>query len=327
VSEAAQAPATSQPGNAASTAQASQPQAIGNPELIVLEALKIAHTSTGAARYLEVYQQLRGRIEHRHASGPAATPPPSPPQTAPASVPGTGATSSAAQPVAPAPIRLVCATREDREGFYSSTALGRSLKLHRPAAVDVRLFPRNARGLPAVYNMAIAESAPEPAILLFVHDDVHLCDLHWADNLRRALGEFDIVGLAGNRRRVPRQPGWAFVDEKLTLDKRAHLSGTVAHGRGFPPEIVEVFGPSGQRVTLLDGLFLAVRSETVAARSLRFDERFEFHFYDLDFCRQAERAGLRMGTWPISVVHESAGDFASDRWRRGYEVYLEKWRD
>jgi len=284
---------------------------LGNPETIVLEALRMAYAQTGAGQYLGVYEQLRGRMAQRHApSGQRVS------DFAPA-----------AQPTEAIRIRVVCATREDREGFFSSTALGRSLSLHRPPAVEVRLFPRNTQGLPVVYNLAIAESARDPVVMVFVHDDVHLCDFHWAQSLRRGLGRFDIVGLAGNRRRVPRQPGWLFLDEKLTRDQRANLSGTVAHGRGYPPETVDVFGPSGERVALLDGLFLAARSETLHAKSLRFDERFDFHFYDLDFCRQAERMGLTMGTSPISVIHQSAGNFTTAGWQAGYERYLEKWGD
>ncbi|MHB8813004.1 MAG: glycoside hydrolase family 99-like domain-containing protein [Steroidobacteraceae bacterium] len=228
---------------------------------------------------------------------------------------------------AAARIRVVCATREDRDGFFSATALGKSLNLHRPSEVEVRLFPRNGQGLPTVYNTAIAESARDDVILLFVHDDIHLCDFHWAERLREALSAFDVVGLAGNRRRVPRQPGWRFIDEKLTSDSRDNLSGKVGHGNGYPAASISAWSPSGQNVKLLDGLFLAARSRTLQSKGLRFDERFEFHFYDLDFCRQAEQAGLRMGTWPISVIHESAGKFAGDGWQRGYESYLEKWRE
>ncbi|HEV2270738.1 MAG TPA: glycoside hydrolase family 99-like domain-containing protein [Steroidobacteraceae bacterium] len=228
---------------------------------------------------------------------------------------------------AAARIRVVCATREDRDGFFSATALGKSLNLHRPSEVEVRLFPQNAQGLPAVYNTAITESAGDDVILLFVHDDIHLCDFHWAERLREALTAFDVVGLAGNRRRVPRQPGWRFIDEKLTSDSRDNLSGKVGHGNGYPATSISAWSPSGEHVKLLDGLFIAARSKTLRSRDLRFDERFEFHFYDLDFCRQAEQAGLRMGTWPISVIHESGGKFTGDGWQRGYETYLEKWRD
>ncbi len=41
---------------------------------------------------------------------------------------------------------------------------------------------------------------------------------------------------------------------------------------------------------------MAIRSEILIARDLRFDRQFQFHFYDLDFCRQAEIKGVRMGT-------------------------------
>lgn len=289
-----------------------------SPELIVLEALKVAHASTGAEQFLKVYEQLRQRIGQRQGGGNGS---------AAAARPAVAATAPQAPPAEPMRIRVICATRADREGFFSSTALGKSLSLHRPEGVEVRLFPRNEQGLPAVYNTAIAESASEPALLLFIHDDVHLCDFHWPERLRDALGSFDIVGLAGNRRRVPGQPGWGITDEKFTKDKRANLSGTVAHGSGYPPLSIDEFGPARQKVLLLDGLFIAARSDALQAKSLRFDERFDFHFYDLDFCRQAERLGLTMGTWPIAVVHESPGGYSSDGWRQGYDRYIEKWTD
>jgi len=250
---------------------------------------------------------------------------PAAPATASASATRSGApTTMRAEPER---IRVVCATRKDREQFYSATALGKSLSLYRPPGVELRLFAGNTQGLSTVYNMAIDESAGEQEILLFVHDDLHLCDFHWADRLREGLATFEVVGLAGNRRRVPGQPGWGMTDENLRGDRRENLSGIVAHGRGFPADSIDVFGPPGQRVALLDGLFLAVRSRTLQSKALRFDERFDFHFYDLDFCREAERAGIAMGTWPIAVVHESKGGYVSDGWRRGYEVYLQKWGD
>ncbi|HEX5458626.1 MAG TPA: glycosyltransferase [Steroidobacteraceae bacterium] len=201
------------------------------------------------------------------------------------------------------------------------------MSLLRPAGVELRLFAGNAAGLPSVYNTAIDESAADPAILLFIHDDVHLCDFHWTETLNEALEQFSVVGVVGNRRRVARQPGWRFLDERFTRDRRENLSGTVGHGRGFAAERIDVYGPSRQQVSLLDGVMLAARSETLHAKTLRFDERFDFHFYDLDFCRQAERAGISMGTCPISLIHESKGSFGGESWRRGYERYLDKWNE
>lgn len=289
------------------------PQA-ANPELVVLEALRIAYASTEAARYLQVYEQLRQRVEQRQA--PAAQ-----------GVPGGTGPAGGPSTAAPTRMRVVCGTRKDREDFFSATPLGRSLSLNRPPGVELRLFPRNSEGLPALYNAAISESIQDDVIFLFVHDDIHLCDFHWASRIASGLSAFDVIGLVGNRRRVPGQTGWLFIDERLTRDSRENLSGVIGHGPGYPPQSIDAFGPAGQAVKLLDGALLAVSSATLRAKSLRFDERFDFHFYDLDFCRQAEQAGLRMGTWPISVVHESGGNFASDGWRRGYDIYLDKWQE
>jgi hypothetical protein len=291
------------------TSAAPSPAPAVNPEQIVLEALQIALATTGSERYAAVQAQLVQRMSQRMSPcGGAAASTQRPPQ-------GTGR------------IRIVCATRKDREDFFAQTALGRCLSLYRPPDVELRLFPCNTRGLPELYNEAIAESIHEDVIFLFVHDDIHLCDFHWADRLANGLSVFEIVGLVGNRRRVAAQPGWLFLDERLTRDSYDNLSGAVAHGRGLVPDSIDAFGPSARPVKLLDGLFMAVRSATLRAASLRFDQRFDFHFYDLDFCRQAERAGVRLGTWPISVVHESAGNFLGDGWRRAYEIYLQKWGD
>jgi GT2 family glycosyltransferase len=220
---------------------------------------------------------------------------------------------------------MVCATRETTDDFAVRTALGRSLKLYTPL-FELRLFPRNSKGLPFAYNTAIRESAADPAILVFIHDDVHLLDFYWPTRIFNGLAKFDIVGLAGNRRRADRQPAWRYLDDQFTLDDRKNLSGVVAHGKNWPADNIGAYGEPGHEVKLLDGVMLAARSETLIAKNLCFDESFDFHFYDLDFCRAAEQRGLRMGTWGISVMHESNGSFGTPAWWEGYTRYLSKWR-
>lgn len=221
-------------------------------------------------------------------------------------------------------VRLVCATRETTEGFAARSALGRSLRLY-ASLFQLRLFPGNSKGLPLVYNIAIRESVADPAILVFIHDDVHLLDFYWPTRIFHGLQKFDIVGLAGNRRRANRQPAWIFRDDTFVQDDRENLSGIVAHGKSWPADNISAYGLPGQEVKLLDGLMLAVRSETLIANNLFFDESFDFHFYDLDFCRAAEQRALRMGTWGISVMHESEGSFGTPAWRESYARYLSKW--
>lgn len=222
-------------------------------------------------------------------------------------------------------VRFVVASRASRAQFFERTAAGRSLQLCVSPALEVRLFPDNRAGLPRLYNAAIEECRSEPCMLVFAHDDVHILDYFWFDRLVAGLERFQILGLAGNRRRVARQPGWAFVDDKLTWDRRENLSGVVGHGQGFPPGNLSYFGPPGQQVKLLDGLLLCAWSRTFIEYDLRFDERFDFHFYDMDLCRSAEQKGITCGTWPLSVVHESGGSFGTPAWQAAYARYLEKW--
>ena len=77
---------------------------------------------------------------------------------------------------------------------------------------------------------------------------------------------------------------------------------------------------------LLDGVLIAARVSSLLDAGVRFDERFDFHFYDLDFSRQANAAGLAVGTWQISATHVSVGNYKTDGWIRGREVYRDKWQ-
>lgn len=222
-------------------------------------------------------------------------------------------------------IRFVVGTRQTRETFFTQTATGKSLSLYQFPFIELDLYDSNAEGLPAIYNRSIENSKNNPAILVFAHDDIHLTDFFWVDQLVNSLGHFDIIGVAGNKRRVPNQPSWAFIDNNLTWDKPENLSGLVGHGTGFPPKNLSVFGPPCQEVKLLDGVLLACHSDLLNSKNLRFDEQFDFHFYDLDFCREAERIGVRMGTWCISLVHESGGNFNSPDWNAAKGKYFAKW--
>lgn len=242
--------------------------------------------------------------------------------------PGSGPTR--VHPASAEKIRLVCATRLSVDQFFATAPLGRSLPFYQTfpprQRIELRLFKENIQGLPSVYNLAIEEARVDPAILVFIHDDVYLTDYYWAEHLHDGLKSFDIVGLAGNRRRVPGQASWMYLDGQFQRDHDENLSGVIGHGESFPNlKELSVYGPPCQPVKLLDGVMLAVRSQVLIETDLRFDSRFTFHFYDLDFCREAERRGIRMGTWAISIVHTSAGKLGGKVWRAAYQEYLRKY--
>ena len=236
---------------------------------------------------------------------------------------------NAASPLKKSVVRLVCASRHSQHEFLRNTLLGKSLQTLRILGqVELCLFVNNRLGLPQVYNRAIEMAHQKPALLVFVHDDVLISDIFWVDRLLAGLQVFDVIGLAGNRRRLAGQPAWGFkscANDQFIWDKKTNLSGIVGHGTSYPPANLSVYGPPGQAVKLLDGVLLASHSCTLIDSGLRFDERFSFHFYDMDFCRSAETLNLTLGTWHLSAVHASGGNFKSAAWKEGYASYLNKW--
>jgi GT2 family glycosyltransferase len=226
-------------------------------------------------------------------------------------------------------IEFVSATRLTRDDFWEKSALGRSLLRIDPADHDrwiAKVAFENRRGLPEIFNERI--QASEADILAFIHDDIWIDDFFICDHLEEALREFEVVGVAGNRRRVARQPSWHFVrvTTEFHWDEFANLCGAIAHG-AEPFGEVSRFGPTYEECELLDGVFIAARRGTLAGRAVLFDTRFKFDFYDMDFCRTARARGLRLGCWPIALTHQSKGLFGSASWQAGYAAYLGKWKD
>lgn len=222
-------------------------------------------------------------------------------------------------------LRIVSATRRSKATFADSR-LGRTIRnLQTRGGVVADIAYDNQTGLPEVYNAAIDRAEAEDN-LAFIHDDVFVHDWFLPERVTEGLSRFSVIGVAGNRRRVPRQPAWAFIDDKFTWDAFDNLSGAVAHDvRGATA--ISRYGPTPVPVVLLDGVFLAVRAATLKQAGVRFDTRFHFHCYDLDFCRACERAGLTLGTWPIALTHASGGHFGVPAWRKAFEAYLSKWGD
>ena len=229
-------------------------------------------------------------------------------------------------------LNFVTASRDSQEHFMASSMLGLSLRHMEPfGPFGLQLFALNSRSLGACFNEVIDSAEPDD-ILAFIHDDVSIDDWHICHRLDEALTQFDVVGVAGNRRRQAHQETWwmlpsRLVDGKRILDRWDHefLSGAIAHGQ--PPYArPSLYGTCPSPVALLDGVFLAARAGRLQAAGVRFDPRLAFHHYDLDFCRSASSAGLRIGTWPIALTHASGGESVqSPAWAESVEIYLRKW--
>jgi hypothetical protein len=226
------------------------------------------------------------------------------------------------------PIHLVCATRLNEVDFWQKSAVAKCLNaIDKQMNIMVHVHYSNQLGLPTIYNAHIRQASTSD-ILLFIHDDAVLNDINWPTLVRVALGNFDIVGVAGNIRLQDDQPAWHLTPAtKLYPNSHwdhGYLSGEVGY---LVDNTVHSnrYGPTPVRCSVLDGVFIAVDCAYLKRTRVLFDEQFPFHFYDVDFCRAAGRAGLIMGTWPISLAHMSAGAFSSPEWKRCWGLYQQKW--
>jgi GT2 family glycosyltransferase len=222
-------------------------------------------------------------------------------------------------------IGLVTATRSDRETFLRESALGRSLAQLQAMNAPVQLYlaERNTSPLALHYNRAIRQ-APDGQILVFVHDDVGLLDRHLSTRLEEALRHFDVVGVVGNRVMRPRQPAWSFPEKLGQWDMAHRLLGAVHHELPDGKQVFNRYGDTRCKAAVIDGLFIAARADVLRQNAMAFDPALAFHFYDLDFCVQLNKTGLRTGVWPIAISHASAGGYGNESWKQAYAIFCKK---
>jgi GT2 family glycosyltransferase len=223
-------------------------------------------------------------------------------------------------------IEIVTATRSDAATFKTDTMLGKSRqRLRYNPTIGWRIAVSNSAGLPKVYNAAI-DDANEHDIVVFMHDDVWIDDYFFGQRIVEGLKSFDVIGVAGNRRRASLQKCWFSASPTDFAFDTGSLSGILAQMIDGSSQVT-TFGAVPAPCELLDGVFLAARKSKLLEAGVRFDERFDFHFYDLDFCRSARAAGLRLGTWPIAISHHSGSVFGGPAWAQQKDLYFDKWGD
>jgi len=186
--------------------------------------------------------------------------------------------------------------------------------------INAEIVYENKEGLTKIYNRFITEEN-RAFKLIFVHDDVLIEDLFLFDKLNLAFEKFDIVGLAGARscNVAADHPAWHL------MAPREDLVGEVTHSRGGI-NWTTVFGKTPNRVLVLDGLFIAIDTAKLLDTNTFFDEDFEFHHYDITFCLKANSQKLKMGVYPIRVVHFGLGDsMNTPEWSQSSLKFKEKY--
>ena len=173
----------------------------------------------------------------------------------------------------------------------------------------------DAKSLATAYN-GILETVDADVVIL-CHDDIEVIAGAMGHALAAALGQADIVGVAGARQVRGPAVLWA---------GHPHVHGWVTYPREGALDAAPLSFDHGvlSGMQALDGVFLALGPR---AQRLRFDpDTFDgFHFYDLDFTYRAHLAGLRLAvSTDVRLVHRSEGDFG-DAWQRQAAAFRRKY--
>lgn len=181
---------------------------------------------------------------------------------------------------------------------------------------------KNAKGLSQFYNECIEKFSSADSII-FCHDDVDLLFSDVSYQVSSALQNFDVAGVAGcvNPKIIEKNLWhWMAQDSK-------NCRGIAGHPYDKDSFFVTSFGPTPARVTLLDGVFLALNMKKIKESGAKFDEQFLFHHYDIDFSLTCNKLKLKLGTWPFLINHQSPGlkDF-HEGWTKSNDLFIKKWK-
>lgn len=181
--------------------------------------------------------------------------------------------------------------------------------------IEMDQILNNSVGLSTIYNAYIKEDNRD-RILVFVHDDVWIEDLFLFEKLAEAHKIYDIVGVAGCKDPDIKSPAYWHL-----MAPRQNLRGFCYHQTNDGNSVMTSFGKTRTDVDLIDGVFMSLKVSSLLDADVRFNEKFDFHFYDLAFSLNARKAGLKLGVWPIFITHASPGG-GNDRWKQLEPVFL-----
>lgn len=184
----------------------------------------------------------------------------------------------------------------------------------------------NEDGMPIVYNRKLQEyKDTDVEFVVCVHDDVYIDDLKLYEKLKQAndLG-YNLIGLAGGLNPRLMDPALWHV-----MVERNQQRGEVAHPAGNNNQtMTTAFGPTPSRVAIMDGLFIAVHIPSVNKTDWKFNENYSFHHYDISSCIDANRKGLKLGVYPIHVIHSSPGllSIHNKMWADSNQKFLKEYQ-
>lgn len=203
----------------------------------------------------------------------------------------------------------------------SDCLLERSLKDE--CNVDLNIVYSNKTiGLSEYYNKVIDDAENNYKYTILCHHDISLRYANLINCLEDGLKQYDVIGVAGGINPTVKEKNlWHWMMD------RDNYRGIAAHNAKDGKMFMTAFGYFPDRVAILDGVFLAFETEKLRKSKARFDERFKWHHYDIDFSLTCNKNKLKLGVWPVFVYHESPGlrDINDIEWNKSNEYFRQKW--
>lgn len=170
---------------------------------------------------------------------------------------------------------------------------------------DICFYTDNKEGLSERYNQYINNNDLTNSIVIFIHDDVTIEDGMICDKLQKYHNEYDIIGVAGGINLKIKEPALWHI---MCGGFGPNLRGFAGH---YIPEtdqtFITNFGPTPERVAVIDGLFMSIDGNKIRESGWRFNENYKFHHYDIAGCLDANKNKLKIGVVPIWLTHRSYG--------------------
>lgn len=183
------------------------------------------------------------------------------------------------------------------------------------------IIENNKEGLSKCYNKFLTDKY-KGKYILFVHDDLLISDLFFAEKIALAFDKYDIIGLAGSKTCNLESDVTAW----HTMTERKDMVGEVSHTKD-DKVWTTCFGPTDSRALVIDSLFIGVNVDIALEKGLKFDERFDFHHLDIDFSLEANKLKIKTGVFQLSVIHFGLGDsMQSERWKESSVKFKEKYK-
>jgi len=221
-------------------------------------------------------------------------------------------------------IKFVIARNKDDKEIYEKY-IGKYFSNRETVSYDVFDKEGETLTLTKKYNDAIEhikDSLNDNDIVIFVHNDVEILDKCFEEKVEMVFSnpKIGLLGVIGCLEYKENCMWWANEPDKLV----GHI--VQEHSNNEETHLIKGNIGYSDNVICCDGLMLMIRGK-ILKDGMRFDEQFDFNFYDISFCLDMLiNTEYKVAVADILVKHKSEGlGSLTDEWKIGKEKLIQKY--